>query len=279
MKKYLSLIKFSHTVFALPFAMIGYTLAVVETGFDWLLLFQVLCCMVFARSAAMSFNRIVDRKFDALNIRTASREIPSGVITLRNAVIFTVISIVAFVLITATINTLCLMLSPIALVVILGYSYTKRFTALCHLVLGCGLAIAPTGAYIAVTGHFSLLPILFSCLVFTWVSGFDMIFALQDSDFDKKERLHSVPVVLGLRGALIVSAILHVVTVGFVVAIGFYINDTVYIIGSILFCVLLLYQHLIVKPTDLSRVNLAFGTTNGVASVVFALFTILALIC
>lgn len=278
MKKYLSLIKFSHTVFALPFALIGYFIAVQETNFDPILLLKVLVCMVLARSSAMAFNRIVDRKFDKQNPRTASREIPSGVVSLRSAMVFLIISVVGFVAVTATINMLCLALSPVALLVILGYSYTKRFTALCHLILGLGLAIAPTAAYIAVTGTFAVLPILFSCLVFTWVSGFDIIFALQDVEFDKSARLHSIPAMLGLHNALIVSALLHLVTAFFVVLIGtLYLPSVIYIAGSVIFIAMLVYQHTIVCPSDLSRVNIAFGTTNGIASVVFATFTIISL--
>lgn len=277
MKKYLSLVKFSHTVFALPFALVGYFLAVEQVGFDWLLLVKVLTCMVLARSSAMAFNRIVDRKFDAQNPRTATREIPSGAINLRSAVLFFAVCTVGFVCVTATINMLCFALSPLALVIILGYSFTKRFTSFCHLILGLGLAIAPTAAYIAVTNQFAALPILFSCLVFTWVAGFDIIFALQDADFDKSANLHSIPSRLGVRNGLIISGLLHLVTLIFVIIIGVYLPNFVYGVGAGCFGAMLIYQHLIVKPTDLSRVNLAFGTTNGIASIAFAIFTILSL--
>lgn len=279
MNKYLELIKFSHTVFALPFALIGYFIAVKERCFDPIILVKVLFCMVLARSSAMTFNRIVDRNFDKQNPRTASREIPSGVVSLKAAILFLIVSVVGFVTVTATINMLCLVLSPLALLVILGYSYTKRFTALCHLVLGLGLAIAPTAAYIAVTGTFAVLPILFSCLVFTWVSGFDIIFALQDVEFDKSAQLHSIPAILGLRNALIVSALLHLVTAFFVILIGvIYMLSVPYMVGSVIFIAMLVYQHAIVRPSDLSRVNIAFGTTNGIASVVFATCTIISLL-
>jgi 4-hydroxybenzoate polyprenyltransferase len=182
MKKYLSLIKFSHTIFALPFAAVGFSLAVKATGGGLSLqkLMAVVLCMVFARSAAMAFNRYLDRRFDALNPRTATREIPAGQISPRNALLFTISSSALFIATTWAINPLCFALSFVALAVILFYSYTKRFTPLCHLVLGVGLALAPIGAYLAVTGQFAVLPLLLSGAVFCWVAGFDIIYALQD---------------------------------------------------------------------------------------------------
>ncbi|MGZ3866864.1 MAG: UbiA-like polyprenyltransferase, partial [Bacteroidia bacterium] len=189
-KQYLSLIKFSHTIFALPFAIIGFLLAVKEEhSFSPQIFVCMLLCMVFARSAAMAFNRYIDRKFDALNPRTKSREIPAGVISSSSALAFTIISALAFVATTWFINPICFYLSPVALLVVLGYSYTKRFTAFCHIVLGIGLSLAPIGAYLAVTGVFNLLPLLFSFTVLTWVSGFDIIYALPDAEFDKTQNL------------------------------------------------------------------------------------------
>lgn len=278
---YLSLIKFSHTVFALPFAMIGFTLALTygHHVFAWPLLVEVLLCMVFARSAAMAFNRWLDRRFDALNPRTASREIPAGIITPKNALIFTIISCIGFVATTWFINLLCFYLSFVALGVVLFYSYTKRITALCHLVLGVGLSLAPIGAYIAVTGVFNLLPLLFSFTVLTWVSGFDIIYASQDIDFDRSQQLHSIPAALGVRNALRVSNLLHIITAALVIAAGIYGHFYwVYWIGAAAFVGLLLYQHLLVKHNDLSKVGLAFATTNGIGSIVFAVFTITALL-
>ncbi len=225
-KSYLSLIKFSHTIFAMPFALIGFFLPSktevvygvgqwnlnktigwddeVETNLEveaWkdfgILLLLVIFCMVFARSAAMAFNRYLDRQFDAKNPRTAIREIPTGIITPKNALLFTVLSSLLFIICTFFINRLCFYLSPVALAVVLGYSYTKRFTPLCHLVLGLGLSLAPIGAYLAVTGQFALLPILFSLAVIFWVSGFDIIYALQDEEFDKSQQLYSIPAWLG----------------------------------------------------------------------------------
>jgi len=278
-KHYLSLVKFSHTIFALPFALIGFMLSIHEGyGFSWKLFLLVLACMATARNSAMAFNRYIDRRFDALNPRTAIREIPAGIINPGNAMFFILLNSALFVTATFFINTICFYLSPVALFVILFYSYTKRFTPLCHLVLGVGLALAPIGAYLAVTGHFSWLPLLFSFTVFCWVSGFDIIYALQDETFDREHRLNSIPVLLGTKGALRFSEVLHFFSIVFVVTAGFYGHfNFLYWLGVVFFIGLIVYQHSIVKPNDLSRVNLAFGTTNGIASVVFATFTITSL--
>lgn len=278
-KHYLSLVKFSHTIFALPFALIGFMLSIHEGyGFSWKLFLLVLACMATARNSAMAFNRYIDRRFDALNPRTAVREIPAGIINPGNALFFIILNSALFVTATYFINTICFFLSPVALFVILFYSYTKRFTPLCHLVLGVGLALAPIGAYLAVTGHFAWLPLLFSFTVFCWVSGFDIIYALQDETFDREHQLNSIPVMLGTKGALRFSEVLHLFSIAFVVIAGFYGHfNFLYWLGVAFFIGLIIYQHSIVKPNDLSRVNLAFGTTNGIASVVFATFTITSL--
>lgn len=281
MKKYFSLVKISHTVFALPFALIGFTLAIVyeQRTFQWTLLLLMLLCMVFARNAAMAFNRYLDWKFDALNPRTAQREIPAGVISPRNALLFTLGNALLFVGTTFFINPLCFYLSPLALFVILFYSFTKRFTALCHLVLGLGLALAPIGAFLSVTGYFHWLPLLFSALVFTWTSGFDIIYALQDEDFDRAHRLYSIPETLGKRNALRVSKLLHGLSALLIVAAGLAGQfNWLYWLGAAVFIALLIYQHLIVTPEDLSRVNLAFANTNGLASLSFAALVILSLL-
>jgi 4-hydroxybenzoate polyprenyltransferase len=276
--KYLSLIKFSHTVFALPFAIIGFSLAIHsgEAVFNFQKLFLVIACMVFARSAAMAFNRYIDRSFDAQNPRTATREIPAGQISPKAAALFTLSSSAAFMLCAWFINDLCFYLSPVALFVVLGYSYTKRFTPLCHLILGLGLSLAPIGAYLALTERFDSLPIIFSLIVFMWVGGFDIIYALQDEEFDRSQGLKSIPVLLGTVGALRLSELMHLIAVGAVIG-GFLYGDFswLYISGAMVFTGLLIYQHLIVKPGDLSRVNLAFGTTNGIASVIFSVFVCL----
>jgi 4-hydroxybenzoate polyprenyltransferase len=280
-KNYFSLIKFSHTVFALPFACIGFTLAIVHEhrSFEWPLLIKMLLCMVFARSAAMAFNRYLDRKFDTLNPRTAKREVPAGIITPQNALLYTIVNALLFCATTWFINMLCFYLSFVALFIILFYSYTKRITALCHLVLGLGLSLSPIGAFLVVTGYFSWLPVLFSLAVLTWVSGFDIIYALQDEEFDRSNKLHSIPAAIGIKNALIVSILLHICSAAFIVGAGILGHFTwIYWIGALFYCIMLTYQHLLVKPTDLSKVNMAFANTNGIASVVFGVMTIASLL-
>jgi 4-hydroxybenzoate polyprenyltransferase len=240
------------------------------------MLLLVVGCMVSARSAAMAFNRYLDRHIDAQNPRTAIREIPKGIIEPKHALIFTIISALVFVFFAYCLNPLCFMLSPIALLVVLGYSYTKRFTSFCHLILGLGLSLAPIGAYLAVTGQFRPLPLFFSMIVIFWVSGFDIIYALQDEAFDQEHQLYSIPAWLGKKKALYVSSFLHLLTVVFVIIAGThsYFTD-IYWIGAFIFVSMLIYQHSIVKPNDLSKVNIAFMTANGIASIVFATFVIL----
>ncbi len=305
-KNYLSLIKFSHTIFAMPFALIGFVLGLKLIDFNKITVpgwhtvifppdFQnlqnnniplsksdiiirfllVIGCMILARSAAMAFNRYLDRHFDAKNPRTSIREIPAGIIKADRVLWFTIICSLLFIVCTFFINRLCFSLSPVALVVVLGYSYTKRFTPLCHLILGLGLSLAPIGAYLAVTGHFDLLPILFSLAVICWVSGFDIIYALQDEGFDKSQKLYSIPASIGKRKALRVSRFLHVLSALFILSAGIYGTfHWLYGIGVIVFAGMLIYQHSVVKSDDLRRVNLAFMTANGIASVVFAVFVI-----
>lgn len=278
MKKYLSLVTFSHTIFAMPFAFIGFFLAVTTTQhtFQWQKLLMMVLCMVFARNSAMAFNRYLDRDIDAKNPRTKVRDIPSGRISAVSALIFTLVNCLLFIVTTWFINPLCFDLSPIALLVVLGYSATKRFTALCHLVLGLGLSLAPIGAYLVVTGEFALLPIFFSLSVLCWVSGFDIIYALQDEDFDRSENLHSIPAYLGKVNALRLSTFLHILSAIFILMPVFFTTvGLLYYAGIVFFCAMLTYQHRLVKPTDLSRVNFAFMTTNGIASVVFAVLFLL----
>lgn len=274
---YFSLVKFSHTVFAMPFALIGFALAVSEDefSFSWRLLLLVILCMIFARNAAMGFNRVADKKFDALNPRTKNREIPAGVIGSGAATAFVIVNAVLFITAAGFINRLTLYLSPVALIVILGYSLTKRFTSLSHFILGLGLSLAPIGAYISVTGEFRLLPLIYSFIVITWVGGFDIIYALQDDEFDRSNKLYSIPSATGRRNAIIISSIVHFISFLLVIAAGIAGNmGMLFWTGAALFSILLFYQHTLVKPDDLSRVNLAFGTTNGIASILFALFTI-----
>lgn len=279
-EKYLSLVKFSHTIFALPFAFIGFFLAMQKTeySFNIILFVLVLLCMVFARNAAMAFNRFVDRKIDKQNPRTKNREIPAKKIKASSALYFAVINALFFIGTTFFINELCFYLSPVALVIIFGYSYTKRFTVLCHLILGLGLSLAPIGAYLAVAGEFNLLPVLFSLAVLFWVSGFDIIYSLQDFVFDKTNNLRSIPVILGKKVALLISILLHIIAAALLAYAGLLQNfGTVYWIGMTIFSTLLIYQHLIIKPTDFQRINIAFFTTNGIASVIFAVFVIIDL--
>jgi len=277
-KNYLSLVKFSHTIFAMPFALIGFFLAykVTQTDFNWSILILIILCMVFARNAAMSFNRVVDRYIDIKNPRTSSREIPKGIISAKSAIIFTILNAILFITTTWFINRLVFYLSPIALSIILLYSYTKRWTILCHLVLGLGLSLAPIGAYLSVTGQFDLVPILYSIIVLFWVGGFDIIYSLQDEDFDKIESLKSIPAAVGKQYALRIAAIFHVIVALLVIVVGLIIHaSNWYWAGSIIFIALLAYQHSIISPKDIKRVNLAFATTNGFASIIFAIFNIL----
>ena len=283
LKNYLSLIKFSHTIFALPFALIGFTLAVSqkEYAFTWDKLLFVLLCMIFARSAAMAFNRYIDRDIDTANPRTAKiREIPNGTIKERSALRFVIVNCMLFLGAAYLLNSLCFLLSPIALLVILGYSYTKRFTALCHLILGLGLSLSPIGAYLAVTAQFDILPLLFSCIVLFWVSGFDIIYALQDENFDKKLNLHSIPVLLGQEDALRFSRLMHFITAVIILFIGinYFTTSTLFWTATTLFIGLLINQHRLVKPNDLSKINLAFFTNNGIASVIFGFLIVIELI-
>lgn len=284
MKKYFSLVKFSHTVFALPFALIGFFLnfhlGTLPENVDALWIVQkfvfVLICMVTARNAAMGFNRYLDRKIDASNPRTIIREIPSGQISAQNALIFVILNSLIFIVTTYFINPLCFYLSPVALLVILGYSFTKRFTAMCHIVLGIGLGLAPVGAFLTISGKFELLPVLIGIAVACWTGGFDIIYALQDEEFDRNHQLHSIPAALGTVKALFVSRLLHIATIallGWAYMEGDF--SYLYFIGYILFILLIRYQQGLVKPNDLSKVDLAFFTTNGIASVTFSIFVIL----
>ncbi len=278
---YFSLVKFSHTVFAMPFAFIGFALAVSEKNHDFSLrlLLLIILCMVFARSAAMGFNRLADRRFDSLNPRTLGREIPAGKVSPASAAVFVVANSILFMVTAGFINRLTLFLAPLALAIILGYSLTKRITWLCHFILGLGLSLAPTGAYISVTGQFSLVPLIYSFIVITWVSGFDIIYALPDEEFDRENRLYSIPAMAGKKNALAISALIHFATFILVILAGLKSQGGIlFWTGAVIFTALLAYQHLIVKPDDLSRVTHAFQTTNGYASILFAIFTILDLI-
>lgn len=282
MKKYLSLVKFSHTIFALPFAILGFILGIHTdpNHFDFRLFLLILLCMLLARNAAMAFNRYIDRDIDASNPRTVTREIPAGTIKASNALVFVIINSALFILTTFFINRICFYLSPVALLVILGYSYTKRISALCHFILGLGLSFAPIGAFLAVTGQFALAPVLYGLAVLTWVAGFDIIYSLQDESFDKSMNLKSIPVAIGRKNAMNLSSLLHITTGILLIFAGYTISMQheellwIHWTGTAIFLMLLFYQHYIISPKDLSKVNLAFFTTNGIASIVFGLLVI-----
>jgi 4-hydroxybenzoate polyprenyltransferase len=275
--KYLKLVKFSHTVFAMPFALIGFFLGTERGGgeFTWSLLGLIVLAMVFARNAAMGFNRWADREIDARNPRTAMREIPASEISPESAITFVVVNSFLFIVVAGFINSLALILAVPALIILLGYSYLKRFTALCHYGVGLALGIAPSAAYIAVTGTLSLPALLLSAIVFLWSGSFDILYALADEDFDKEHGLHSIPQSLGRWWSLAISAGGHALVLPLIVLL-YFAGDFgfLYVVGASLFTSLLIYQHLIVKPSDISRLNAAFFTSNGVASAIFALFAI-----
>ena len=270
----------------MPFAMVGFFVGttVAGNGLSWSKLLLVVLCMVFARSAAMAFNRWLDRDIDAANPRTQIREIPSGLVSEKAALAFVIANCLLFIACTWFINPLCFWLSPVALTVVLGYSYTKRFTWLCHVVLGLGLSLAPVGAYLAVTGAFAWIPVLYGLAVLLWVAGFDVIYALQDADFDRSQQLYSMPSFFGKKQALRISEWMHLGTAALMILAARHLVSATSEVGWMLwtgtgvFLTLLVYQHFLVKPNDLSRVNMAFFTTNGIASLFFGSMTILDLL-
>lgn len=271
--RYANLVKLPHTVFALPFAMVGavlasYVKAVTPSTIVW-----VVVAFTSARFAAMAFNRIVDRRLDARNPRTSRREIPAGVIGVRDAGVAVVIAAALFVVAAWRLNPLCLALAPVALAWVLGYSYTKRFTRWAHIILGLGLGIAPVGGYLAVTGAWSdpwwMLPVL-AAAVMTWVAGFDVLYALQDVAFDRQAGLHSIPAALGEARALAVARALHIATVIALGAVGRGVGaGWLYWVGVAVVAGLLLYEHSLVRDGDLSKLDAAFFTMNGIISLAF----------
>ncbi|EKD31925.1 MAG: hypothetical protein ACD_77C00217G0003 [uncultured bacterium] len=275
--RYLSMVKFAHTVFAMPFALIGLFLAIefTDSAFSWRLLLLIVFAMIFARNSAMGFNRWADRKIDARNPRTSKREIPAALLTPSAVLAFVVVNVVLFVIVSALINRLALYLSVPAIIILLGYSYLKRFTSLCHYGLGLALSCAPAAAYISITGRLDFVPLVLSIIVFLWSSSFDILYSLADEEFDRSEGLHSIPRLLGRKNALIVSAVGHSMVIPLLWLFGELAGlGSIYLAGALIFAVLLVYQHVIVKPNDISRLNAAFFTANGVASVIFAVFTI-----
>ena len=285
---YASLVKFSHTIFAMPFALMSFVYAVKSSPdnltqsnpYWWgVLLVQVVLCMVFARNVAMGFNRWADRKIDAQNPRTATREIPAGKISPKAALWFVAINALLFIITSSTINTLTAWLSPVALAVVMFYSYCKRFTSLAHLVLGLSLGIAPVGAYIAVRGEFALVPCILALLVMTWCGSFDIIYALQDQEFDRQSGLHSIPAKFSTRTSLNISIALHVVTIACLAWFASLLPQNWWIwIGAAIFTAIIIAEHILVTPTRQRNIGIAFGTLNGLASTTLAIFVIIGIL-
>ena len=269
------MIRFSHSIFALPFALSGAALAAAVGGITAAQVGWIILAMVAARSAAMGFNRLVDRHIDAANPRTAQRELPQGVVSPLAVWILVVLSAVALIGAAWKLNPLCLALSPVALFVIGGYSFTKRFTWGSHLVLGLGLGLAPLGAWIAVAGQFNPAPVLLGLAVMSWVAGFDILYSCQDHEYDKGVGLHSIPVRFGLVGALRLARLLHVMTIVFMLAVGTVAGMRwIYFAGVGAITLLLCWEHRLVRPDDLTKVNTAFMTANSIISVAYFAFTL-----
>jgi 4-hydroxybenzoate polyprenyltransferase len=269
------MIKFEHTIFALPFALAAAAVAARGHGLTVARLFGIVVAMAAARTAAMGFNRIADRHIDAKNPRTARRELPAGAVSLRAAWTLTLASAAAFVAAAALLGPLCLALSPVALALLFGYSFTKRFTFLCHLFLGLAIASGPAGAWIAVRGDFTLVPGLLMVAVGCWIAGFDILYALADRDFDRGAGLHSIPARFGVLGSLVISGVLHAVTLAALLALAPVAHlGAPYLVGVAIVAALLVYEHAIVRPSDLSRLDAAFFTLNGYVSVVFFVATL-----
>lgn len=264
------MVKFSHTVFALPFALASTAMAARGHGITAAQIAAILVAMVGARTAAMGFNRIVDRRIDAKNPRTATREIPTGKVSLTAAIALTTVSAALFVLAAASLGRLCLILSPIVLALVLGYSFTKRFTWLCHLFLGFAIGVAPAGAWIAIRGNLAAPALWLVLAVTTWIGGFDVLYALSDREFDRSAGIYSIPARFGVPASLVISAILHVVTVVALVAAGLSAGlGTIYFLGVAAVVAIFLYEHSIVRPSDLSRLDIAFFNLNGYVSFVY----------
>jgi 4-hydroxybenzoate polyprenyltransferase len=267
---YGSLVRLSHTVFALPFAMAAIVLAAPFAEITVEKVFLIVVCIACARTAAMAFNRLIDRDIDARNPRTQDRELPRGLLSATAVRGLVLVSCGVFLLACARLGRLPLLLSPIALGLALGYSYTKRFTALCHVVLGCAVALAPGGAWVAVGAEVTLAPWLLVIAVAAWVAGFDVLYSLQDIDFDRSSELHSIPTLLGIRGALWLSGVLHVVTAACLAIVGMQLGrGPAYYVGVLLVAALLVVEHALVRPSDLSKINKAFFDMNGYVSVLF----------
>lgn len=270
---YLGMVRFSHTIFALPFAFMS---ALTAAGglLEWRTLLWILVCMVGARTCAMTFNRIVDARIDAMNPRTQDRHIPAGLVSKTEAVILCLLSAALFLFGAWQLNPLAFMLAPAALLIVCGYSFFKRFSAFCHLVLGLALAIAPIGAWIAVTGAFAWPPILLGAGVLLWVAGFDVIYALLDEEFDKSMGLHSMVARFGRTNALRIAFAMHLASIAFIFAFGWMAQlELIYYAGAAFFAGLIVFEHAILSPDDPRRINMAFFNVNGVISIGLFAFT------
>lgn len=272
-KIFLEMIKFSHTIFALPFALTGAVLAAGGVP-EPRQIFWIVAAMVGARTAAMGLNRLIDAQIDARNPRTAGRAIPAGLLDRGTVVLFVLLSVLLLLAAAANLNRLCLYLAPVALFFLVLYSYCKRFTALAHVVLGLCLAAAPLGAWIAIRGEVELPPVLLAAAVLFWVAGFDILYALQDLEFDRASGLHSIPVALGVRGSLWTARIFHLAMVGLLAALPLSLPlGNFYLAGFVVACAMLAYEHLLLRTGDLSKLDAAFFTMNGWISVVLFVFT------
>ena len=268
---YLSFVRFSHTVFALPFALTGALLAWRTHPFSWSQVVWVAVCMVSARSAAMGFNRLVDARLDALNPRTAMRELPRGALTTRDAILFVLVSSVVFVYAAGRLSTLCLLLSPVALVIVFWYSLAKRYTSYTQLFLGLAMAVAPVGGWIAAGGRGGAEPWLLGPAIGVWVDGFDILYACQDLDFDRAHGLRSIPVRFGVRRAIQLSRAMHVITVVAMVALARFADlPPLYLGGVAVVACLLAYEQSLVSERDLSQVKRAFDLNGYVGIIYFA---------
>ena len=273
--QYANFVKLPHTIFALPFAFVGATLASYHAPVTAAMVGWIALAFTAARFTAMGFNRIVDRDVDARNPRTQQREIPSGALGVREATVAVAVSAALFIWSAWRLNPLCGVLSPLALAWVCFYSYTKRFTRWSHLVLGAGLAIAPVGGYLAITAHWPApwwMPVVLAFAVMTWVAGFDVLYALQDTEFDRANGLHSLPAMLGAERAIALTRVLHAGTVAALAVVGWATGSgTLYFVGVAIAAALLVYEHRLVTPGDLTRLDAAFFTMNGVISIVFFL--------
>jgi 4-hydroxybenzoate polyprenyltransferase len=270
-RHFLELIRFSHTIFALPFAMLSAVIAwsQPDSVFRVRDLVGILICMVTARSAAMAFNRLVDRDVDADNPRTAKRHLPAGLLSVKAVTLFTIIMSVLFVAATAIFlpKQLPLYLSVPVLAFLLGYSLAKRWTSLCHYWLSAALMMSPIAVWIAVRDEFAMVPTLLAGVIFFWVGGFDIIYACQDAEFDRQKRLHSIPAKVGVRNALRIAFVSHVITIGMLILLWWLAAlGPVFLVGIVAISGLLLYEHWIVRPDDLNRVNVAFFNVNAIIS-------------